>query len=65
MAKDMPITQYFECARQAGVVRHSSSSGDSDRDLYALDDLKNNNPLPASLKKVGSFSILIIFRLSI
>ncbi|KAL9248177.1 hypothetical protein vseg_021530 [Gypsophila vaccaria] len=25
---DMPITQYFECARQAGLVRYSSSSGE-------------------------------------
>ncbi|KAK7337984.1 hypothetical protein VNO77_18578 [Canavalia gladiata] len=35
-ANDLPITQYFETARQAGLVRYSSSSGESDRDLYAL-----------------------------
>lgn len=44
----MPITQYFECARQAGLLRYSSSSGESDPyvrgtttatagDLYAVD----------------------------
>ncbi|KAF5454811.1 hypothetical protein F2P56_024448 [Juglans regia] len=38
---DMPITQYFECPRQAGLIRHSSSSGDTDPcvgggDLYAV-----------------------------
>lgn len=48
-ANDMPITQYFECARQAGLLRYSSSSGESDPyvrgtttatvgDLYAVDD---------------------------
>uniref|UniRef100_A0A803PU14 Uncharacterized protein n=1 Tax=Cannabis sativa TaxID=3483 RepID=A0A803PU14_CANSA len=44
-ANDLPITQYFECARQAGLIRYSSSSGDSDpvhsrtpHDLYALVD---------------------------
>ncbi|KAK9692035.1 hypothetical protein RND81_09G237000 [Saponaria officinalis] len=25
---EMPITQYFECARQAGLIRYSSSSGE-------------------------------------
>ncbi|KAK4775389.1 hypothetical protein SAY86_010324 [Trapa natans] len=44
-ANDLPITQYFECARQAGLIRYSSSSGESDQrfatkttnadDLYA------------------------------
>ncbi|XP_062144364.1 uncharacterized protein LOC133851800 isoform X2 [Alnus glutinosa] len=40
-ANELPITQYFECARQAGLIRYSSSSGDSDPyvrgDLYAID----------------------------
>ncbi|KAL5566779.1 hypothetical protein UlMin_029943 [Ulmus minor] len=40
-ANELPITQYFECARQAGLIRYSSSSGDSDPyargDLYAVD----------------------------
>ncbi|POO02979.1 ubiquitin hydrolase [Trema orientale] len=40
-ANELPITQYFECARQAGLIRYSSSSGDSDQharpDLYTLD----------------------------
>ncbi|PKI56417.1 uncharacterized protein LOC116197584 [Punica granatum] len=43
-ANDLPITQYFECARQAGLIRYSSSSGECDvprpttntpADLYA------------------------------
>ncbi|KAK4784910.1 hypothetical protein SAY86_001599 [Trapa natans] len=42
-SNDLPITQYFECARQAGLIRYSSSSGESDQrtatrtthDLYA------------------------------
>ncbi|XP_004494766.1 uncharacterized protein [Cicer arietinum] len=42
-ANEMPITQYFESARQAGLIRYSSSSGESDpyirgdHDLYAVD----------------------------
>ncbi|KAL5061229.1 hypothetical protein RYX36_032833 [Vicia faba] len=42
-ANELPITQYFENARQAGLIRYSSSSGDSDhyvageQDLYAVD----------------------------
>ncbi|KAL6146880.1 hypothetical protein ACLB2K_057557 [Fragaria x ananassa] len=43
-ANELPITQYFECARQAGLIRFSSSSGESDvpaaylhADLYAVD----------------------------
>ncbi|KAM7269732.1 hypothetical protein ACFE04_025229 [Oxalis oulophora] len=53
-ANDLPITQYFECARQAGLIRYSSSSGESDNnnnnnnninymhpaDLYAVDNYK-------------------------
>ncbi|XP_057960935.1 formin-like protein 2 isoform X2 [Malania oleifera] len=29
-ANDLPITQYFESARQAGLLRYSSSSGECD-----------------------------------
>ncbi|KAF3452406.1 hypothetical protein FNV43_RR02839 [Rhamnella rubrinervis] len=41
-SNELPITQYFECARQAGLIRYSSSSGESDpyvrgHDLYAVD----------------------------
>ncbi|KAF5735262.1 hypothetical protein HS088_TW15G00763 [Tripterygium wilfordii] len=45
----MPITQYFECARQAGLFRYSSSSGECDHqcmnngDLYALDFKKKTS----------------------
>ncbi|XP_009779918.1 uncharacterized protein LOC107810558 [Nicotiana tabacum] len=37
-ANEMPITQYFECARQAGLIRHSchSSLEENNTDLYAL-----------------------------
>lgn len=36
---DLPITQYFESAQQAGLTRFSSSSGDaSSGDLYAVDN---------------------------
>lgn len=42
----MPITQYFESARQAGLLRYSSSSGESEHpahvrgngDLYNVDN---------------------------
>ncbi|CAL5194957.1 unnamed protein product [Lathyrus oleraceus] len=44
IANELPITQYFENARQAGLIRYSSSSGETDsylradeHDLYALD----------------------------
>ncbi|CAJ2631382.1 hypothetical protein L195_g035072 [Trifolium pratense] len=42
-ANELPITQYFETARQAGLIRYSSSSGESDpylrgdHDLYAVE----------------------------
>ncbi|CAK8544861.1 unnamed protein product [Lathyrus sativus] len=43
-ANELPITQYFENARQAGLIRYSSSSGDTDpylhggdQDLYGVD----------------------------
>ncbi|KAK2638086.1 hypothetical protein Ddye_025881 [Dipteronia dyeriana] len=64
-SNEMPITQYFECARQAGLIRYSSSSGDSDPyinggaadDLYAV-DLKrpsrsiNNAPRKTRVRNV-------------
>ncbi|KAH1259521.1 hypothetical protein GmHk_03G008960 [Glycine max] len=57
-ANELPITQYFESARQAGLVRYSSSSGESDpyvradRDLYAVDFKKPiRNIPPSTLKK--------------
>ncbi|OIV90762.1 hypothetical protein TanjilG_15495 [Lupinus angustifolius] len=37
LANDMPITQYFDCPRQAGLLRYSnSSSAETETDLYAL-----------------------------
>ncbi|XP_058740623.1 uncharacterized protein LOC131612893 [Vicia villosa] len=42
-ANELPITQYFENARQAGLIRYSSSSGETDpyvrgeQDLYIVD----------------------------
>ncbi|XP_022933161.1 uncharacterized protein LOC111784440 [Cucurbita pepo subsp. pepo] len=44
-ANDWPITQYFESARQAGLIRYSSSSGESGpclppSDLYSADPKK-------------------------
>ncbi|PQQ21192.1 hypothetical protein Pyn_24128 [Prunus yedoensis var. nudiflora] len=50
-ANELPITQYFECARQAGLIRFSSSSGESadayvrPADLYAVNHL--NKPKPS------------------
>ncbi|KAJ0080174.1 hypothetical protein Patl1_23031 [Pistacia atlantica] len=64
-SNDMPITQYFECARQAGLLRYSSSSGESDLymrrscgggDLYAVDLKKasrNVNGAPPRKTRVG------------
>ncbi|KAL5061227.1 hypothetical protein RYX36_032831, partial [Vicia faba] len=46
IANELPITQYFENARQAGLIRYSSSSGESgpylhgEQDLYAVDSKK-------------------------
>ncbi|CAK8544855.1 unnamed protein product [Lathyrus sativus] len=46
-ANELPITQYFENARQAGLIRYSSSSGETDpyvcgddHDFYAVDSKK-------------------------
>jgi len=72
-ANELPITQYFETARQAGLVRYSSSSGESDpyvrphRDLYAVDLKKPlRNMPPSTVKKVPfSFPILPNFYHSI
>ncbi|XP_039006115.1 uncharacterized protein LOC120133634 [Hibiscus syriacus] len=52
-ANDLPITQYFECARQAGLIRFSSSSGESNtcvRDLYEVDSRKHSRDLASSRK---------------
>lgn len=66
-ANDLPITQYFESARQAGLLRFSSSSGESDpynfnrlagggtnnnNDLYAVDFKKHSCTLDPPNKKV-------------
>ncbi|XP_022747553.1 uncharacterized protein LOC111297182 isoform X2 [Durio zibethinus] len=48
-ANELPITQYFECARQAGLIRFSSSSGESNpyipADLYTVDLRKHSRYL--------------------
>ncbi|XP_038889486.1 uncharacterized protein LOC120079394 [Benincasa hispida] len=54
-AKDLPITQYFESARQAGLIRYSSSSGESGpcfppSDLYSA-DRKKPPPLATAGRK--------------
>lgn len=56
-ANELPITQYFECARQAGLIRYSSSSsGETDHhpyvrgDLYAVDFNKPSRFVPPSRK---------------
>ncbi|KAF2288254.1 hypothetical protein GH714_005310 [Hevea brasiliensis] len=59
-ANEMPITQYFECARQAGLIRYTSS-GECDQymrgDLYATDFKKPSRELgpPRKKKKVTGF----------
>ncbi|KAK7814794.1 hypothetical protein CFP56_002582 [Quercus suber] len=57
-ANELPITQYFECARQAGLIRYSSSSsGETDHhpyvrgDLYAVDFNKTSRFVPP-LRKI-------------
>ncbi|XVF30930.1 hypothetical protein REPUB_Repub16aG0101700 [Reevesia pubescens] len=53
-ANELPITQYFECARQAGLIRFSSSSGESNpyvpADLYAVDLRKHSRNLAPARK---------------
>ncbi|XP_022719988.1 uncharacterized protein LOC111277832 isoform X2 [Durio zibethinus] len=54
-ANDLPITQYFECARQAGLIRFSSSSGESNPynipgDLYTVDLRKHSRNLAPARK---------------
>ncbi|XP_058740625.1 uncharacterized protein LOC131612894 [Vicia villosa] len=39
IANELPITQYFENARQAGLIHYSSSSGETD--LHAVDHKKS------------------------
>ncbi|GMY20293.1 ubiquitin hydrolase [Fagus crenata] len=56
-ANELPITQYFECARQAGLIRYSSSSGETESDpyvrgdLYAVDFNKPSRTVPTSRKR--------------
>lgn len=72
-SNEMPITQYFESARQAGLLRYSSSSGESDLyirrgcgggDLYAVNYQKpprNVNVAPP--RKVWFFSPTVSARI--
>ncbi|XP_044498599.1 uncharacterized protein LOC123220444 isoform X2 [Mangifera indica] len=59
-SNNLPITQYFESARQAGLLRYSSSSGESDlyvrrscggRDLPAGDSKKPSRSVNGSLPR--------------
>lgn len=56
-ANELPITQYFESARQAGLLRYTSSSfGEFDlpmatADLYAI-DLKKPTPTVVPTRKI-------------
>ncbi|XP_059626269.1 uncharacterized protein LOC132269194 [Cornus florida] len=43
---DLPFTQCFESARQAGLLRHSYSE---DRDLYVAGDLYDNHVLTPAM----------------
>ncbi|XVE90070.1 hypothetical protein DITRI_Ditri20bG0047500 [Diplodiscus trichospermus] len=56
-ANELPITQYFECARQAGLIRFSSSSGESNPcvpgDLYTVGLRKHSRNLPPARKQVS------------
>lgn len=40
---DLPFTQCFESARQAGLLRYSYSESEQDRDLYVAGDLYEND----------------------
>ncbi|XWS57287.1 hypothetical protein CRYUN_Cryun09bG0161000 [Craigia yunnanensis] len=55
-ANELPITQYFECARQAGLIRFSSSSGECNPyvrgDLYTA-DLRKHSRNFAPARKVS------------
>ncbi|GKV13577.1 hypothetical protein SLEP1_g24572 [Rubroshorea leprosula] len=58
-ANQLPITQYFESARQAGLLRYSSSSGDSHpytvrEDFYAVDTKKYSRNLAADPPRKAS-----------
>ncbi|XP_022937721.1 uncharacterized protein LOC111444037 [Cucurbita moschata] len=53
-ARDLPINQYFETARQAGLIHYSSSSGETgpclpSSDLYSVD--RKNPPPSAAARK--------------
>lgn len=72
-ANELPITQYFECARQAGLIRFSSSSGESadayvrPADLYAVNHLNKPKPSRKVLPLISiqlSFLLPAVFTLS-
>ncbi|CAL5194963.1 unnamed protein product [Lathyrus oleraceus] len=58
IANELPITRYFENARQAGLIRYSSSSGETDsylrgdeHDLYAVQKETRNRE--TAMRKQG------------
>ncbi|EEF36968.1 uncharacterized protein LOC8277127 [Ricinus communis] len=66
-ANELPITQYFECARQAGLIRYSSSGeceqymrggsgGSGSGDLYATDVRKPSRDLGPPPRKTRGVS---------
>lgn len=67
-ANELPITQYFESARQAGLVRYSSSSGESDpyvrphHDLYAVDFHKPLRKIPPSKKGMRNRAHVVVVK---
>ncbi|CAK9137741.1 unnamed protein product [Ilex paraguariensis] len=43
---DLPITRYFECARQAFLIRYSGSAlGGATNDLYVVDFVEQSKEI--------------------
>ena len=55
---DLPFTQCFESARQAGLLRYSYSE---DRDLYVTGDLYDNNVVTPAMIVVPRRTVIQIF----
>ena len=57
-ANDLPITQYFESARQAGLIRFSSASGEFD---HSLTSAPHHNRPPPTHYQVPFSSFFLLF----